>query len=103
MRQQEQLQLRSGFGDALSVAFEMVVTPAIFGFLGYLLDRRIGTTPLFLATFSVITLSYMVWKTYARYEHDMAREEAALRERREARRKSRFDEVTADHSGESTP
>ena len=95
MREQEQLQLRNGFGDALSVAFEMVVTPAIFGFLGYLLDRQIGTTPIFLATFSVLTLAYMVWKTYAKYELQMQREETRMRERRDERRADRLAELSS--------
>ena len=42
-----------GFGDGLSAAFELVVTPAIFGFLGFLLDRLLGTVPLFTLVFSV--------------------------------------------------
>ena len=91
MREQEQRQLRNGFGDALSLAFEMIVTPAIFGFLGYLLDRRLGTLPLFMLVFSLLTLGYMVWKTWATYERQMQREEASLRERRAERAAARVE------------
>ena len=40
-------ELNNGFGEALAKAFELAVTPAIFAFLGHLLDRRLGTSPLF--------------------------------------------------------
>ena len=70
-------------------AFEMIVTPSIFGFLGYVLDRRVGTLPLFMLVFSLFTLGYMVWKTWARYERQMQREEASLRERRAERTSAR--------------
>src|SRR5205085_2570413 len=38
-----QRDLYSGFGDALARAFEFVATPALFAFLGWLLDRWLGT------------------------------------------------------------
>lgn len=71
-------QLNNGFGDALARAFEMVATPAVFGFLGFLLDRRLGTSPLFALTFGVIVFGYMVWKFWAQYEREMQRHEAEL-------------------------
>ena len=37
----ETREMRQGFGDAFAAAFELAVTPAIFGFLGWLLDGRI--------------------------------------------------------------
>ena len=35
----------NGFGDALARAFELVLTPAVFGFFGWLLDRWLETAP----------------------------------------------------------
>jgi F0F1-type ATP synthase assembly protein I len=65
-------ELNEGFGDGLQQAFELVVTPLIFGVLGYLLDRWLGTVPLFTIVFSVFVLGYMAWKLYATYMADMA-------------------------------
>jgi hypothetical protein len=75
-----------GFGDGLSAAFELVVTPAIFGFLGFLLDRVLGTVPLFTLVFSVAVLVYMVWKFWAQYMRDS---EAELERWRAARAAAR--------------
>ena len=60
----------NGFGDGMAAAFEMVVTPAIFGVLGFLLDRAIGTTPIFTLVLSVVVLTYMVWKLWTQYVAD---------------------------------
>jgi hypothetical protein len=43
---QERREVESGFGDGLAKAFELVLTPAIFGLLGFGLDRWLGLTPL---------------------------------------------------------
>ena len=47
MEQAEARELKQGFGDAAAAAFELAVTPAIFGVLGWLLDRQLGTSPIF--------------------------------------------------------
>jgi F0F1-type ATP synthase assembly protein I len=65
-------ELNKGFGDGLQQAFELVVTPAIFGVLGYLLDRWVGTTPVFTIVFTLFVLGYMAWKLYATYMAQMA-------------------------------
>jgi F0F1-type ATP synthase assembly protein I len=41
--QRARRELNNGFGDALSRAFELAATPAIFGGIGWLLDRWLGT------------------------------------------------------------
>ena len=43
----------------LAKAFELVVTPGIFGFLGWLLDHKVGTTPLFTLLFTLIVFGYV--------------------------------------------
>jgi F0F1-type ATP synthase assembly protein I len=40
-------EVSKGFDDGLSKAFELALTPAVLGVGGWLLDTRIGTTPLF--------------------------------------------------------
>ena len=74
----ERRALTNGFGDALAKAFELVTTPAVFGFLGWLLDRWLGTEPLFLLTFVIVVFGYEVWKLFTGYGAAMAEHEARL-------------------------
>jgi hypothetical protein len=80
-------ELRHGPGDPLSKAFELVVTPAIFGFVGFLVDRALGTVPIFTALFAVFVLGYMIWKLYVEYDAEMEKAEADKPWTRAARRK----------------
>ena len=73
-----------GAGDALSTAFEMIATPALFAFFGLLLDRGVGTTPLFTLLFMSIVLAYVTWKVFKRYERRMQTFENRLPGRRGA-------------------
>ncbi len=43
----ERQELYNGFGKGLALAFELALTPAIFGLIGYGLDRWLGTLPVF--------------------------------------------------------
>jgi F0F1-type ATP synthase assembly protein I len=78
MNLQEKRELNTGFGDALARAFELVVTPGIFALLGWLLDRRLGTTPIFAFVFFFVVLGYVIWKLWMGYEADMQRHERGL-------------------------
>jgi hypothetical protein len=69
--------LYNGFGDGLARAFELAVTPAIFGVIGYGLDRWIGIVPVFTIVFALVTLcvkGYLMWLDYeqAMRRHDEA-------------------------------
>ncbi len=77
----ETREMRQGFGDAFAAAFELAVTPAIFGFLGWLLDGRLGTFPIFTIAFAAITLAYASWRLARSYGESLDR---ALVERRAA-------------------
>lgn len=68
-------ELNNGFGEALSRAFEMAVTPALFGGLGFLLDRWLGVIPLFTIIFTLVVVVYFFWKSMKQYSQDMARHE----------------------------
>ena len=72
-------ELNNGFGDALANAFEFAVTPAIFGVLGFFIDRALGLVPLFTLILSLLVLGYMFWKFWRQYEAEMIRHEEALR------------------------
>ncbi|MGQ0617585.1 MAG: AtpZ/AtpI family protein [Acidimicrobiia bacterium] len=71
-------ELTKGFGDSLSRAFELVLTPVIFGAIGWFVDDRTGTRPLFTLLLFMLVLSYLLWKMYMRYDADMRAHEARL-------------------------
>ena len=65
----------NGFGDGLARAFELAVTPAIFGLIGYGLDRWIGIVPVLTITLTLVALvvkGYLMWLEYdaAMRRHD---------------------------------
>lgn len=70
--------LNKGFGDALSRAVELVVTPGIFAFLGWRLDVRLGTSPVFALLLGLLVLVYVAWKMWSAYEGEMSAHEARL-------------------------
>lgn len=62
-------QTNRGFSDAMSHSFELALTPAVFGALGWLIDRVAGTSPLFtvvLAVFGVVGTVAKFWIDYDR-------------------------------------
>jgi F0F1-type ATP synthase assembly protein I len=67
--------LNQGFGNALGLAVEMVGTPMLFGLLGWLLDRWIGTAPLFTLVLFLFGVVGMSLKAYYAYVEKMKREE----------------------------
>ena len=80
MQQAEARELKQGFGDAAAAAFELAVTPAIFGVLGWLLDRQLGTSPIFTIAFVLITVGYASWKLYRDFGVNLERRAAERRE-----------------------
>ena len=71
-------ELNNGFGNALSTAVELAVTPAIFAWLGWQIDRWFGTSPLFLLFLFVFTVVYVSWREYTRYTARMGRQQQEL-------------------------
>jgi F0F1-type ATP synthase assembly protein I len=65
----------SGFSNALSHAFELVVTTLIFVLLGLWLDGRAGTRPLFTAVFGLLAVIGLGVRAYYTYKADMDRHE----------------------------
>ena len=68
-------ELNNGAGDALNRAVELVITPLIFGFFGFLLDAWLGTRPLCMFVLFLFVLGYVVWKNFALYSREMDREQ----------------------------
>jgi len=71
--------LNNGAGDALTVAFELALTPALFAVAGWRLDLWLGTSPLFLVALFVFVMAYEIWKLFVRYDARMRVEEQSLR------------------------
>ena len=67
MQASGQREIYQGFGDTLALAFELALTPALFGGLGYLLDRWLGTLPGFtlgMFLLAVVGLFIRMWYGY---------------------------------------
>ena len=73
----------NGFGDTLARAFEMVATPAIFGWFGWLLDRWLGTAPIFMISLGLVVFGYVAWRLWSGYELSMRAEEQRLLRRQD--------------------
>lgn len=71
-------ELNNGFGNALSTAVELAVTPALMALVGWQVDRWLGTSPLFLLFLFVFTVGYVSWREYNRYTAKMHRQEHDL-------------------------
>lgn len=74
---QDRQHLYNGAGNGLARAFELAVTPAVFGVLGHLLDTRVGTSPLFLTVFALLCLLGMGVRMFYGYQAAMDAHQAA--------------------------
>lgn len=81
----ERQQLNAGFGNSMSRAFELALTPTIMAGVGWLLDRWLGTAPIFLVSLAVFTFVYTVWKMAKGYDVAMREQEAELARRTRGR------------------
>jgi F0F1-type ATP synthase assembly protein I len=71
--------LTRGFGEGFTYAFEFAVTTALFLGLGWLIDRWVGTEPVFMIVFSVLGLVGQSLRLYYTYEAKMKALEADRR------------------------
>jgi F0F1-type ATP synthase assembly protein I len=76
--QPEQRELNQGFATTLNKGFEFAVMMAVFGGLGYLIDRALGTAPVFLALLMVFALVGQSARLWYAYVAAMKRYEAGL-------------------------
>lgn len=65
-----------GFGDAMSRSFELALVPVVFGGLGWLVDRVLGTSPTFVIGLAVFGVIGTVVKFWIGYDLEMKRHEA---------------------------
>ena len=80
MIKSEKREMNQGSGDAMAAAFELVVTPAIFGFLGWLLDRKLEIFPVCTLVFVATTITYASWRLYKQYTLRLTQEAEQRRE-----------------------
>jgi len=70
--------LYNGFGDTYSRTFEMVVTPLIFGLIGWFLDGRFDTRPVLALTLGLAVFGYEIWKLSRFYLEQSKREDRKI-------------------------
>ena len=63
-------------GDGLARAFELAVTPMVFGAFGYLLDAWLHTRPLFMIVLVVLSLVGISIRMWFGYDQEMRQHEA---------------------------
>jgi F0F1-type ATP synthase assembly protein I len=68
-------ELNRGFGDGLSRAFELTLTPMVVALIGLGIDRWLGTLPIFTIVFAFWGLGVTTYTAWLRYDNDMRRYE----------------------------
>lgn len=71
----ERRETYNGFVEALTQAFELAATPAVFGVFGWLVDRWAGTAPLFAVVLVVFAVCGMFVRMWIGYDAAMRRHE----------------------------
>ena len=69
----------SSTANALSRAFDVAATTVVFGLLGWVLDRWLGTSPVFLVIVSVLAAIGQFVRLAYSYTAEMRVQEQALR------------------------
>lgn len=69
----------SSTANALSRAFDVAATTVVFGLLGWLLDRWLGTSPVFLVIVSLLAAIGQFVRLAYSYTAEMRVQEQALR------------------------
>lgn len=68
--------LNRGYADSMARGFEIAAVPVVFGGIGWLIDRALGTSPLFTIGLIVFAFIGTFVKMWLRYDSDMQREES---------------------------
>ncbi len=70
-------ELYNGAGEGMSRAFELALTPAIIGGIGYLLDRWLGILPFLTIVFFLVAMVGLVARLWYAYDAKMKLHESA--------------------------
>ena len=73
----ERGELYRNFGDGFTRAFELAITPVIFGAAGYWIDGRIGIRPVLTIVFTLLALVGLLLRTWYGYVYRMQKLEQA--------------------------
>ena len=71
--------MNQGFGDGMSRAFELIATPMVFVGIGWLVDRALGTSPVFAVALGVFGIVGVFVRFWYGYDAEMRRHETAGR------------------------
>jgi F0F1-type ATP synthase assembly protein I len=63
--------LNRGFSDALGRGVDLALTPLVFGFIGWLIDRVAGTSPVFTIVVAAVGVLGTAVKIKLGYDKDM--------------------------------
>ena len=74
-----------GLGDGLALAFELAVTPTIFGIIGYMLDRWLGIVPVLTIVLGIVAMVGMFVRMWYGYDLQMRDQERLLADKRDGR------------------
>ena len=74
-----------GLGDGLALAFELAVTPTIFGIIGFFLDRWLGIVPVLTLTLGLFAVVGMFARMWYGYDLQMREQERRLIAKRDGR------------------
>ena len=72
-----------GLGDGLALAFELAVTPTIFGIIGYMLDRWLGIVPVLTIVLGIVAMVGMFVRMWYGYDLQMREQERLLADKRD--------------------
>jgi F0F1-type ATP synthase assembly protein I len=67
---------KPGYTDALSTALTFVLGPVFFGAVGWVIDRILGTQPVFMIAFGILGVVAVGVTIYYRYQAASAAEDA---------------------------
>jgi F0F1-type ATP synthase assembly protein I len=98
----ERRETNRGLGDALAQAFDVAATTAIFFFFGWLLDRWLGTKPLFMIMLTLLCLIAKLYLMLTTYNEKMKRLEAERTETVRAQAQGRSQAKTATQARSRT-
>ena len=77
--------LKSQERDGLVLGVELVLSTMIFAGLGWLLDRALGTAPVFTVLLGGFTFAYTVWRIVTGYDARLAQHQAERNPLRQGR------------------
>lgn len=70
--------LNRGFSDAFGRGFELALTPVVFGGLGWLVDRAVGTAFAFTLAFAIVGVVGIGVRMWLGYDRQMREHEAGV-------------------------